>query len=473
VFQIAGTAQTGKVQADFTYRLSKDGVAQAVTPGTTVALTEIGNGEYTVTAAGSTGFVSAAGLYVLQIIYTADPVYRWELTLVVGDGTFANVTGPAAYSTSSGAGRAMAGGSPLTAASAYVLSGSTIHATATTNASGLIGPVYLADGSYTLLIQKSGYTSASGTFTVTSGVAGAVSGDLTLVAAAVSSDTPTMGQMLAYARRMAGDNTGSKADAFLTEAIHEALDAIAQDVNQPWYTTEGVLVLSAPYSTGSVTASGAILTLSGGTFPTGADDQWHVYLAGQHYRVVSRDSGTQITLEAAPQETISGAAYVLYRSEYDLPSDILGGVSILYGYAWRWGVEPMPYAQLLAARRDYPISNPEAWGWSVRKDSLVLWPWPSAAAVVKFVYTRRPARPLITDTSTALDVPPEAQEAFRCAVDRALFRRGVYSGSAKPEETYAMAIGRMSNSDRRGRVLGTGLGMTRSEIQRGVGARPS
>lgn len=85
-----------------------------------------------------------------------------------------------------------------------------------------------------------------------------------------------------------------------------------------------------PYETGTVTIVSGVVTLAGGTFPTGAAGQ-RLYVDGNIYEVNTRDNGTQLTLYDTSIDADAGSEFVLYSTKYSLPSNysaIVGPVTI-------------------------------------------------------------------------------------------------------------------------------------------------
>lgn len=84
------------------------------------------------------------------------------------------------------------------------------------------------------------------------------------------------------------------------------------------------MLLVAAYSTGTITVVDGVVTLSGGTFPSWAASG-DLCVAGVSYSVVSRDSGTGLTLDDLTLDVATGTSYSLQQTVYDLPSDF-GGI---------------------------------------------------------------------------------------------------------------------------------------------------
>lgn len=79
----------------------------------------------------------------------------------------------------------------------------------------------------------------------------------------------------------------------------------------------------APYTTGTITVSSGVVTLAGGTWPSwAAVGVLKVTISGviYYYRVSSRDSDSQITLEDTSVDVAAGTSYSLGCPEYDLPA---------------------------------------------------------------------------------------------------------------------------------------------------------
>lgn len=77
---------------------------------------------------------------------------------------------------------------------------------------------------------------------------------------------------------------------------------------------------TAPYATGTVTVSAGVVTLVGGTFPSWASDGF-LYVNGRMYDVVSRTSGTVVTISDTSLALATGVAYQLGRPEIPMPAE--------------------------------------------------------------------------------------------------------------------------------------------------------
>lgn len=84
----------------------------------------------------------------------------------------------------------------------------------------------------------------------------------------------------------------------------------------------GSLTTIASYTTGTVTNSGATVTLVGGTFPTWSATNGKLVVNGIRHSIASRTNGSIIVLSAAPSENFSAASFELeHNGNYDLPDD--------------------------------------------------------------------------------------------------------------------------------------------------------
>jgi hypothetical protein len=102
--------------------------------------------------------------------------------------------------------------------------------------------------------------------------------------------------------------------------------------NREWSFLSPIATLSlnAPYSTGTITVSSGVVTLSGGTFPSWAAAGEIYFTSGSNslrYEVSTRDSATQLTLTDTSVNAASGTKYSLENSTYALPDGFAGMMS--------------------------------------------------------------------------------------------------------------------------------------------------
>lgn len=113
------------------------------------------------------------------------------------------------------------------------------------------------------------------------------------------------------------------------------------------------------YSTGTIAATDGVVTLSGGTFPSWADDAV-LRVNSQSYFVASRDSGTQVTVLEGGFDADASTTYALYRWRFSLPADygeIIGGVTYNDGFSSR----PLVNSTQQTLRLRYAVNFQTTW----------------------------------------------------------------------------------------------------------------
>jgi hypothetical protein len=134
---------------------------------------------------------------------------------------------------------------------------------------------------------------------------------------------------------------------------HPASAGIDGGLGHRWsflYPT-GTLTTQAPYTTGTVSATGGVATLVGGTWPAWAADGT-LLAAGVAYEVQARASDTELTLANAAA-SFSSSTYSLSQSTYSLPEDLLAidGPFIFDSDAVRGCVPVTDYQRLSMEKR--------------------------------------------------------------------------------------------------------------------------
>lgn len=163
------------------------------------------------------------------------------------------------------------------------------------------------------------------------------------------------------------------------------------------------LLLSAPYSTGTITVVSGVVTLAGGTFPTWAAQGELVY-GGVSYEVSTRDSGTQITLVATGFSVAAGASYELIRPLYELGDDF-AAIEGTIAYMPDANEARLPLVNIGENRmrelRQTGDQTGEPRYWCVRprpkalatdgsRSDLMIWPAADEAYRVRYRYTLHP-----------------------------------------------------------------------------------
>lgn len=462
----AGAFQTGKVQADFTIQLSKNGVGNQSTAGITITeVSAVNNpGEYTI-AATAVAFPASAGVYTLKIFDTATPVYCWEQVYVVGSNL--TVMGPtASFTATVGDGRVTDGASAIDGATVYITNGSTFVTQTVTAGGGLWGPVYLTTGTYNARVQANGYTQGSASIVV-SGLSVTGPGADIALTTGVTTNPLSAAQLWAYARRQAMDLTGTKADAIIKGAVNDALDMVSCQRLWPHLLRRAYLTLHGNYSTGTITitngSSNVVLTT--GTWPSWAANG-KILVSGQILDVYTRTNDSTVTLDAAwGAATITDASYVLYQNEYDLPDDMWRFHAPLPGQRWGWGSAPVSPMEVLAAENAAVYGQQFPSIHAVVNGGIMVFPYPTADAVLAYTYYARPAR-LSVDTDIA-DWDPVHLEALKRAIDYQLacqVGKIVAGDKDSTKASFDECLARMSSQDKQPtsiQAVGSDWGWTR------------
>lgn len=190
-------------------------------------------------------------------------------------------------------------------------------------------------------------------------------------------------------------------------AVQATYRAIAQARNWKYLYAPYRIQLVAPYSTGTITydhtggASERLVTLATGSWPT-----WAAYgtlrVASINHKVASRTSTSVINLDAVNNpgaDIAAGTSYSLYRSEYPLPSDFKAlclpeTESSFYGMTY---LKPDEWNKL--DRQSSSSGTPSFFtilgsGDLYAQKQIALYPYPSAAGTLDFIY-QRDARKLV------------------------------------------------------------------------------
>lgn len=414
---VTNAPTTGKVQGNFTIRVTRGTTGNLATTGITITEVDASNdpGWYDIVASGSTSFTSTTtGCYNVSVELTADANRnRFEQTvLVTANGDFSGTVGAASFTATASNGRIYDGASAVSGATIYVRnSANVIIAQLTSDASGLWGPVYL-DASVTLDVQKSGYAvNNSSAITVVGSTATGPLTDITLTSV-TSSTTILNSDLLAYARVQARNASGSQSDTVLQQAVNNALAWVATAKFWNYFKTYGDFTLREPYSTGTIalTAASTTCTLTTGTWPTWAASG-KLKIGNKVYRISSRTSGAVVVLATAwAEDAETAATYVLFQDEYALASDLLKFGRPFPGSSWGWGGEASSFDAVLEAQntqiqgQEYPSMFAVHGSGGAAK--LIVWPYPSKSedVLLPYWYYRRPAA--MTAANDVADVDP-------------------------------------------------------------------
>jgi hypothetical protein len=459
-----GAAVTGKVQGDFTIELSKNGVGNQSTTGITITEEDATHnaGKYDVDISGSTGFSAGTGTFDLVIYLTATPGDRWTYTYrVTSDGTGAGTWGDASFIPTASDGRIVVSGVPLADATVRITNASGVvlyqH---TSDASGLYNRTYFStSGTYTIQVQKSGYTVATASIVVSGSTATGPLADISLTALAVSSGM-VVSTLMGYTRRVMMDYDGSKADVIILEVINDAAEYLSMTKQWPYYQTRGVIDLLADYSTGTVTITNGspIVTLASGTWPTWAavgelfvDDTW--------VTVSTRDSATQLTLTNNwGNDSVAAESYTIAKIRYALPDDCARTNDLMLGKNWPYPPEPVSAAWIEQVKDSYQDGEANPRYWAIEKNYIVTWPFATENRRVNFLYFRKPA---VVTASDTLDFDSNQTVLLRRCIDYHAAMRGPCTAGTLKEckDSLDEALGLAYSWDKTTADMGLSLGM--------------
>lgn len=177
---------------------------------------------------------------------------------------------------------------------------------------------------------------------------------------------------------------------------------------------DATLVTTAPYSTGtaSVTAGDTVVTFSGSAIPTNAAGQILV-LDGYYYKIATRDSATQVTLDGAAVAAASGATFQIVFNSLDLPSNFSPPRLYQVTLQGAGDVTQLQYTtehDLFEMDADESRSLGKPYLFRLWANKLQLWPPPDSSYNVKVFYHREPSEMSTSTTdATALDWPDDMQ----------------------------------------------------------------
>lgn len=226
-------------------------------------------------------------------------------------------------------------------------------------------------------------------------------------------------------------------DSGLSTLVPGWYNAVADQVNsyKTWshFEKEVLLEATAPYSTGTVDVTNGSATVTGNStvFPAGAVNQVFKGPDGREYRVLTRDSDTQLTLTANYiGDTATEQSYTVVFPRLELPSGFhpsrIDAVVVQNGAGGSSRLTPMSQDRFLdyeGAKARTTTGDPR--NYIYREHAMYLWPPPSEALGVE-VYYRRSFTRITVDTSDTLDLdddwPVSIQEALILGVVARGFR---------------------------------------------------
>jgi len=161
----------------------------------------------------------------------------------------------------------------------------------------------------------------------------------------------------------------------------------------------------AAYSTGTVTSASAVVTLTGGTFPSWAATNGTLVVDSTEHSIASRDGDTQITLDSAPSSAFSADSYTLnHDGNYDLP-DAFGSIESRFTFdAADNKYEPLRVVNEEQIRNMRQRPSADSWpryaairpkattGSAGLRFEVMFWPTPNAAYTLSYAYTALPGK---------------------------------------------------------------------------------
>lgn len=182
-------------------------------------------------------------------------------------------------------------------------------------------------------------------------------------------------------------------------AIHKAYNEVTTIRDWAYYHVHGRIVTQAPYSTGTVTSSGATVTLTGGTWPAWAATGGYLKVGEEICRVATRMTGSVIVLDSSLglKANVASKPYTLFRTVYALPADFRNLDEPSDEYNWWSGLYLTPDEAMKLERvsnssgKPYHwtiIKDPDSAGWAIK-----IIGYPTTAETIDFTY-RRSARPI-------------------------------------------------------------------------------
>lgn len=429
---------TGLTSSDFTLDIVKGATGNQATTGCVFSEVDATNnpGAYAYTCSGATSFVAATGEYFATVYLTANKLKVWASTIfVTSDGTGAGSWGDAAFTATASDGRVMSGGSPLADATIYIVNSSgVLYVKTTSNSIGLWGPVYFnTNGTYTVYVQKSGYSTTSGTITVSGSTATGPGADLSITLNNTAS-TLLASTFLGFIRRSQQDRSGTISDTEGLEIINDAVDMIAMERQWDYYHTRGAIQTRTLYDTGtlSLTNGSTTATLSGGTWPSWAASG-EIFVDGTWVVVETRTDGTTLVLADPWGNDDFSGSYSLVQFRYALPSDCIRISDTLFGNQWPFIGAPSSAAYVEALKDAWQTTNSQPFKWAVEGAFICFWPVSGENRNVNLLYFRRPT-PVASGSDT---IDWDSQHPF-------LLRRAI---------EYIIALRRKSDSEEKLKAL--------------------
>lgn len=445
----SGAFQTGKVQANFTIKLSKNG-STASTTG--ISLTEVdavnNPGDYVLSYSLSS-FVAANGEYHLVIYDTASPQYSWQAVYVVTATGTPGTINNAFFTSTTGDGRAVdQSGNPLSGVVIYIKSGTLTLPPVTTDVNGNF-TFFAPAGTYTLYYTLSGYqqATASVTFTTTSST-----GPLTDVAlvAVNTGGTVYASDLWTYCRQQSFDQNGTQADQKIKRAVNRALDMVAKERCFNWWLRrESLVIYGALAYTITLTKGSPVAVSTSGTFPSWATNLARFNTNSQILDIINQTDSTHVTLRGNWNGATGSYSATLFKDTYDLPDNMFQFGRVLPGQRWGWSGDPVSAEVVWEAQNAAAYQQQGPSLFAIFNGNLILSPYPSTDQTYLFTYHARPTP--MTNAADIADFDGAQIEIVHRAIDYQTameFGKAVAGDAPACLRAYKDALARMVTTDK-------------------------
>lgn len=416
---------TGKAASDWTTYVVRN---TDVYTNTGVTVTQVSSaqapGQYALQVNESTGFVGVTGVFGVHLEVTeGTATLRVTDEVVVtstGDGT--GSIGAAEFAAAASNGRVTDGTSPLENATVYFKNASgTVVTSVTTDSDGLY-TVWL-DETVTGFAQKDGYTQATFTVTVSGSTATGPGTDVVL-AVSVAGSTITAQDLWSYYKRQAMNVSGTLADTIVKEDVNDALQMVANDSEWTRLLKVETMEVRGTYQGGTVAISdgSAVVTLTGGTFPSWVAEDDEIRVNNTIFPILSRDSDTQVTLQDIYRgDALTGASYFLYRDAYDLPVDLVQVQNITFRSGWQYSYQVTSYPKFWEYKATAWNNSTYPEVFAIANGKIHFYPAPTSDGNWNLVYKSRISK--LTNSADVVDTDLSQEQMLHRAIDVAVAAR--------------------------------------------------
>lgn len=225
----------------------------------------------------------------------------------------------------------------------------------------------------------------------------------------------TLQDILDHGQDYLGSNPSEGARRDCMRAALESYRDLANAFNWSYLYTQGRIITSAIFNGDAITLSYThtggtyerMVTISGSTWPEWAGDGY-IRVGTVAYKVDERKSATVVTLDEQVNPGVdiaSGTQFDLYRDTYLLPEDYIAQDQALYEQNFGGMCFKRPKDWLYTNRYVFASGVPQEYTITGDKKYpgrlvIKLFPWPTEAKSIDFIYKRRPSELLVSQEST-------------------------------------------------------------------------